>query len=224
MGGGWRRSSAKYIVRWIKGTTQLYLLQNGHPVTVLTFTMSCLLPSRHSHWLRRFSTLSNNPKSTNLRRYAQDYSKIVIGKTNPTTKRFHTTTSVNQVQARIHCYPLSPSQRERERERERERVREGETETYKTHRRVVCLRRCLLQDQSLPTSTRLSPNLDSDRAISVQNIVVDSEVSSDRTVHTGHNVSTECVVWKSQLHDPGRPDALRNWCSGDCCLVFFNTT
>ena len=80
-----------------------------HPVPALTFTMPCLLPSRRSHWLRRFSTLSNNPKSTNLRRYVQDYSKIVIGKTNPTTKRFHTTTSVTPVQAHIHCYPLSPS-------------------------------------------------------------------------------------------------------------------
>ena len=94
-----RRMSSKREVRAI----------HHHPVTTLTFTMSCLLPSRHSHWLRRFSTLSNNPKSTNLRRYVQDYSKIVIGKTNPTTKRFHTTTSVNPVQAHIHCYPLSPS-------------------------------------------------------------------------------------------------------------------
>jgi hypothetical protein len=91
-----------------------------HPVPALTFTMSCLLPSRRSHRLRRFSTVSNNPKSTNLRRYAQDYSKIVIGKTNPTTKRFHTTTSVNQHRD-THTVTLSlPPQREREREKEKE--------------------------------------------------------------------------------------------------------
>ncbi len=74
-----------------------------HPVPALTFTMSYLLPSRRSHRLRRFSTLSTPQRERERERERES-------ERGRETKR--------------------EREKERKREREREQEREQETETY----------------------------------------------------------------------------------------------